>query len=250
LRDRADARRRRASGALRRGLHQRHDHRDPEGVPAPPAGLGSRPLPDDEHALPRAVLERHPQRAVDDPVTALARDQAGRALRDVPEDLREPALGDDADHRGRRRLPGPDPGLRGQVAGGPRQRSPGRPSGPRQADRRPARTGEEGRQRASVIPPAEAGAAVLPAPAPPAVDRRRARRKAAGRRRRVVLLCMSPWLVGFTVFFGYPLVFSAYLSFTHYDLLAPPRWIGLANYRYLFEQDQQIRPAVENTLWM
>jgi multiple sugar transport system permease protein len=101
-----------------------------------------------------------------------------------------------------------------------------------------------------VIRPAEAGAAVLPAPARPAVDRRRAKRKAVWRRRRLVLLCMSPWILGFGIFFGYPLVFSAYLSFNHYDLLAPPRWIGLANYRYLFEQDQQIWPAVKNTLWM
>jgi multiple sugar transport system permease protein len=61
---------------------------------------------------------------------------------------------------------------------------------------------------------------------------------------------MSPWLVGFSVFFGYPLVMSAYLSFNHYDLLSPPRWIGLANYRYLFGTDQQIWPAVKNTLWM
>ena len=38
---------------------------------------------------------------------------------------------------------------------------------------------------------------------------------------------MSPWIVGFAVFFGYPLVTSVYLSFTHYDLLSPPRWIGL-----------------------
>ena len=30
---------------------------------------------------------------------------------------------------------------------------------------------------------------------------------------------MSPWIVGFTVFFGYPLVATVYLSFTHYDLL-------------------------------
>ena len=45
---------------------------------------------------------------------------------------------------------------------------------------------------------------------------------------------MSPWIVGFSVFFGYPLVMSAYLSFNHYDLLSPPRWVGLANYRYLF----------------
>ena len=61
---------------------------------------------------------------------------------------------------------------------------------------------------------------------------------------------MSPWLIGFTVFFAYPLVMSAYLSFTHYDLLSAPRWVGTANYRYLFEQDQQVWPAVKNTLWL
>ena len=81
-------------------------------------------------------------------------------------------------------------------------------------------------------------------------DRRRARRKAAWRRRRLVLLLMSPWLVGFSVFFGYPLAMSVYLSFTHYDLLSSPRWIGFANYQYLFHTDQQIWPAVSNTLWM
>jgi multiple sugar transport system permease protein len=61
---------------------------------------------------------------------------------------------------------------------------------------------------------------------------------------------MSPWLVGFTVFFGYPLVMSAYLSFNHYDLLSPPRWVGLANYRYLFTIDPQVWTAVKNTIWM
>jgi multiple sugar transport system permease protein len=84
----------------------------------------------------------------------------------------------------------------------------------------------------------------------PVRDRRRARRKAAWRRRALVLGLMSPWLVGFTVFFGYPLVSSAYLSLTHYDLLSSPRWVGLANYRFLFEQDQQVWPAVKNTLWL
>jgi multiple sugar transport system permease protein len=84
----------------------------------------------------------------------------------------------------------------------------------------------------------------------PVRDRRRARRKAAWRRRGLVLGLMSPWLVGFTVFFGYPLVSSAYLSLTHYDLLSSPRWVGLANYRFLFEQDQQVWPAVRNTLWL
>ena len=61
---------------------------------------------------------------------------------------------------------------------------------------------------------------------------------------------MSPWIVGFSVFFGYPLVFSAYLSFNHYDLLSPPRWVGWANYDYLLHIDPQTWVAVRNTVWM
>jgi multiple sugar transport system permease protein len=81
-------------------------------------------------------------------------------------------------------------------------------------------------------------------------ERRRARRRGTWRRRRLVLLLMSPWLVGFSVFFGYPLVMSAYLSFNHYDLLSPPRWVGLANYRYMFTVDPQVWTAIKNTLWL
>jgi multiple sugar transport system permease protein len=84
------------------------------------------------------------------------------------------------------------------------------------------------------------------AAAPP----RRGSRKAAWRRRRTVLAFMSPWIVGFTVFFAYPLVSTVYLSFTHYDLLQPERWIGLANYEYMFTKDKQIWPAISNTLWL
>jgi multiple sugar transport system permease protein len=102
----------------------------------------------------------------------------------------------------------------------------------------------------SLTPVAEAGAAATSAPALPGLDRRRARKRAIRRRRLTVLAFLSPWLAGFTVFFGYPLVMTAYLSFTHYDLLNPPRWIGLANYRYLFGTDDQIWPAVYNTLWI
>jgi len=77
-----------------------------------------------------------------------------------------------------------------------------------------------------------------------------ARRRADWRRRRLVLLLMSPWIAGFSVFFGYPLVMSAYLSFNHYDLLSPPRWVGWANYHYLLRVDPQTWVAVKNTAWM
>jgi multiple sugar transport system permease protein len=82
-----------------------------------------------------------------------------------------------------------------------------------------------------------------------AVPRRRSK-KAAWRRRRTVLAFMSPWIIGFGVFFGYPLITTVYLSFTHYDLLQPSRWIGLANYKYMFTRDKQIWPAISNTLWL
>jgi multiple sugar transport system permease protein len=94
-----------------------------------------------------------------------------------------------------------------------------------------------------------AAGAVTAAPAA-ALARQRAKRRATWRRRGTVLLFLSPWIVGFSVFFGYPLVMSAYLSFTTYDLLSSPRWVGLGNYRYLFNDDPEIWTAVRNTLWL
>ena len=61
---------------------------------------------------------------------------------------------------------------------------------------------------------------------------------------------MSPWIVGFTVFFGYPLLASVYLSFTHYDLISRPRWVGTANYAFMLHHDPQIWNAIKNTLWL
>jgi multiple sugar transport system permease protein len=94
-----------------------------------------------------------------------------------------------------------------------------------------------------------AAGAVTAAPAA-ASARRRAKRRATWRRRGTILLFLSPWIVGFSVFFGYPLVMSAYLSFTSYDLLSSPTWVGLDNYRYLFKDDPEIWTAVRNTLWL
>ena len=71
----------------------------------------------------------------------------------------------------------------------------------------------------------------------------------AWRRRLTILSMMSPWLVGMVIFFGYPLVTTVVFSFEHYDLLSPPKWIGLANYRYM-GTDANFWPSVRNTLWM
>jgi multiple sugar transport system permease protein len=47
-------------------------------------------------------------------------------------------------------------------------------------------------------------------------------------------LFLSPWLIGFFVFTLYPMIYSMYLSFTGYNILQPPKWIGLRNYLVMF----------------
>jgi multiple sugar transport system permease protein len=74
-----------------------------------------------------------------------------------------------------------------------------------------------------------------------------ARRRA--RRRNVVsaLLFISPWIVGFLVFTLWPIIYSAYLSLTDYDVINDPSFIGLDNYIALF-QDPKVALALNNTL--
>lgn len=60
-------------------------------------------------------------------------------------------------------------------------------------------------------------------------------------------LFLLPWFVGMLVFTLGPIISSLYLSFTNYDLLGLPQWIGWQNYQTMF-QDQQWRDAVKVTL--
>ncbi|MFZ4508013.1 MAG: carbohydrate ABC transporter permease [Fimbriimonas sp.] len=48
---------------------------------------------------------------------------------------------------------------------------------------------------------------------------------------------IAPWLIGFLVFTLFPFVASIGLSFTRYDIVSDPRWVGLANYQSLFTRD-------------
>lgn len=59
-------------------------------------------------------------------------------------------------------------------------------------------------------------------------------------------IAIMPWLIGFLVFTAGPMVFSAYLVFTEWELLTPPRWVGLANFRFLL-QDEMFRTTLWNT---
>ncbi len=75
-------------------------------------------------------------------------------------------------------------------------------------------------------------------------------RKKRRRHRLVVLGFLSPWIVGFLIFFGYPFVATVYYSFTRYDLFSPPEFVGLLNYEFMIFDDPDVRTAALNTLWL
>ncbi|MFE3475235.1 MULTISPECIES: sugar ABC transporter permease [unclassified Streptomyces] len=61
---------------------------------------------------------------------------------------------------------------------------------------------------------------------------------------------MSPWLIGFSVFFAYPMVSTVYFSFTSYDGFGAPTFNGLTNWTYVFRDYPMFWPSLWNTLWL
>ncbi len=64
-----------------------------------------------------------------------------------------------------------------------------------------------------------------------AATKRPARRRGDGR---AAALFLAPWFVGLALITAGPMVASLYLSFTDYDLLQPPTWVGWENYERMF----------------
>jgi multiple sugar transport system permease protein len=59
---------------------------------------------------------------------------------------------------------------------------------------------------------------------------------------------LSPWLLGLVGITALPMLYSLYLSFTEYDILTAPHWVGLQNYEKLFTNDPQYLHAVTVTV--
>jgi multiple sugar transport system permease protein len=71
------------------------------------------------------------------------------------------------------------------------------------------------------------------------------------RRREIIegILYLSPWIIGFIVFVAGPLFASIYLSFTKYNVLRPPQFIGLNNFIYAFKTDELFFPSIWRTFY-
>lgn len=61
-------------------------------------------------------------------------------------------------------------------------------------------------------------------------------------------LFLTPWLLGFVLIVGGPIVVSLYLSFTDYNLLGSPSWVGWDNYKQMFTVDDRFIASLKVTL--
>ncbi len=59
---------------------------------------------------------------------------------------------------------------------------------------------------------------------------------------------LLPWLIGFFALTLGPIVASFYLSFTRYDLLTSPQWIGTKNYVEMFTDDYRLKDSIWVTI--
>lgn len=83
----------------------------------------------------------------------------------------------------------------------------------------------------------------------PPATRRPPKRQRRARSPIAVISMMALGSIGLIVFFLYPLVANVYYSFTSYDLVSDPNWIGFRNYIYMFTKDSRVGTAALNTLW-
>jgi multiple sugar transport system permease protein len=63
-------------------------------------------------------------------------------------------------------------------------------------------------------------------------------------------VCALPWLAGFIVFTGGPLLFSIIISFCRFDVLNPAVFTGLRNYLFMLKGDELFWKSLYNTVFM
>ncbi|GAA2073776.1 sugar ABC transporter permease [Pseudolysinimonas kribbensis] len=73
-----------------------------------------------------------------------------------------------------------------------------------------------------------------------ALPRRRAKKRRDGR---AALVFLAPWLLGILLVTAGPLLASLYLSFTQYNLISAPVWVGFSNFIALFNDPNFLASA-------
>ncbi|WP_019178887.1 carbohydrate ABC transporter permease [Microbacterium yannicii] len=82
----------------------------------------------------------------------------------------------------------------------------------------------------------------------PDPERRRVMRRNRRRNALSAYGFLSPWMIGMVVITLGPMIASLYLSFTRYDLIGSPAWVGMDNYVRMFESDPRYLKSVAVTV--
>jgi len=62
-------------------------------------------------------------------------------------------------------------------------------------------------------------------------------------------LFVLPWVIGFVAFTGGPILTAFVVSFTDWDIVNAPRWVGLANYRRMLDDPQALAALKVTTIY-
>ena len=72
-------------------------------------------------------------------------------------------------------------------------------------------------------------------------------RRTLGLRKREAIagyVLLLPWLLGLLLFIAGPMITSGYLSFTRYDIVNTPEFVGLKNFVEIFTKDRLFWPSM------
>jgi multiple sugar transport system permease protein len=58
-----------------------------------------------------------------------------------------------------------------------------------------------------------------------------------------------PWIIGFVIFTVGPMIASLYFSFTRYNIVDPPTWVGLQNYQRMLFEDPLFWHSLQRTIY-
>ncbi|WP_274363037.1 carbohydrate ABC transporter permease [Paenibacillus thermotolerans] len=83
----------------------------------------------------------------------------------------------------------------------------------------------------------------------PAIHKKRSARLVSHwKEHKIKYFMLAPFLILLAVFVIIPVVWSMGLSLTYYNMLQPPKWVGLTNYKLLFLEDDIFLTSIKNTM--
>lgn len=88
---------------------------------------------------------------------------------------------------------------------------------------------------------------ISPSAKRPSDDSPSQQRRRRSRQDNAAYIFLSPWILGLLTITLGPLLAALYLSFTDYNLLSSPGWVGLENYRRMFFEDERFMKSLAVT---